>query len=61
MVSRIRRAVAVFLALGVTLLTLGPVRVSWNGAPAATDGAEDPGRAGITRRSDPVPGRSPGW
>jgi hypothetical protein len=61
MVSRIRRAVAVSLALGVTLLTLGLVRVSWTGAPAAASGAEDPGRAGITRPSDPVPGRSPRW
>jgi hypothetical protein len=60
MVSRIRRAIAVSLALGVTLLTLGLVRVSWTGAPASTGGPQDPGRAGVTRPSDPDPGRSPG-
>jgi hypothetical protein len=61
MVSRIRRAVAVSLALGVTVLSLGLVRVNWSGAPASSDGAEDPGRAGVTRPSDPWPGRSPRW
>ena len=61
MVSRIRSAIAVSLALAVTVLSLGLVRVSWSGAPAAAHGAEDPGRAGVTRPSDPDPGRTPGW
>jgi hypothetical protein len=61
MVSRIRRAIAISLALGVTVLSLGLVRVRWSGAPTAADGAEDPGRAGVTRPSAPETGRTSGW
>jgi len=48
MVSRIRRAIAVSLALLVTVLTLGRVDLNWTGRGSA-DGAEDPGRAAVAR------------
>ena len=53
MISRLRTSIALAVALTVTLLTLGSVRVSWNGRPGAQDGAEDPGRAAATRTSAP--------
>jgi hypothetical protein len=57
-VSRIRRAIAVVVALVVSVLTLGSVRVDWSGASRAAHGAEDPGRAAITRpASDRAPRR----
>ena len=52
-ISRLRTSIAIALALTVTLLTLGSVRVSWTGRPGAQDGAEDPGRAAATRTSAP--------
>ncbi|MBS1110283.1 MAG: hypothetical protein H6Q88_2275 [Anaeromyxobacteraceae bacterium] len=53
MISRLRTSIALAVALTVTLLTLGSVRVNWTGRPGAQDGAEDPGRAAATRTSAP--------
>jgi hypothetical protein len=48
-ISRIRRAIAVAVALLVATFTLGRVRVSWTGDPSATSGSGDPGRPAVTR------------
>jgi hypothetical protein len=52
LVSDLRKAAAVGIALLVTVFTLGLVRVNWTGSPGATDGEEDPGRAVISRSID---------
>jgi len=49
MVSMIRRAIALSVALLVTALTLGRVDLNWTGRPGTADGAADPGRAAVTR------------
>lgn len=48
MITWLRRSIAIALALAVTLLTLGRIRVSWTGAGAASE-ARDPGRAAVLR------------
>jgi hypothetical protein len=59
-VSNLRKAIAVCIALLVTAFTLGCVRVSWTGSPGSADGEEDPGRAAVSRSFDPDlgPGRT---
>ena len=52
MVSDLRKAIVVGLALLVTAFTLGSVRVSWTGRPGSADGPEDPGRAAVSRSLD---------
>lgn len=52
MITRIRRAIAVALALLVTAATLGRVRVEWSGHGTAPHGDHDPGRAAATRTLD---------
>ena len=52
MITRIRMAVAVALAILVTAATLGRVRVGWSGRPTAEHGGHDPGRAAATRTLD---------
>jgi hypothetical protein len=49
MVSRVRKAIAVVVALVVTVLTLGRIHVNWTGGPAAADAARDPNQAAVTR------------
>jgi len=51
-VSNLRKAIAVGIALLVTVFTLGSVRVNWTGIPGSADGAEDPGRAAVSRSLD---------
>jgi hypothetical protein len=51
-VSRIRRALAAVLALAVTVLTLGLVRVNRTGLPGAAAEDPDPGRAAAARTLD---------
>jgi hypothetical protein len=48
-ITRIRNAVAVALAILVTAATLGRVRVEWSGRPSAAHAEDDPGRAAATR------------
>lgn len=58
MVSRIRRALAAVLALAVTALTLGLVRVNRTGLPGAAAQDPDPGRAATTRTLDGPGGKA---
>jgi len=51
-VSNLRKAIAVGIALLVTVFTLGCVRVNWTGSPGSADEAEDPGRADVSRSLD---------
>ena len=51
-VSNLRRAIALGIALLVTVFTLGSVRVNWTGSPGSAHGAEDPGRADVSRSLD---------
>jgi len=51
-VSDLRKAIVVGLALLVTAFTLGSVRVNWTGRPGSADGPEDPGRASVSRSLD---------
>ncbi len=53
MISILRSSIALVLALVVTVLTLGRVRVNWDGRSAVQDGAEDPGRAVAAREWAP--------
>jgi hypothetical protein len=55
MISRLRRAIALSVALLVTFFTLGRVRVNRTGRSAADGGAEDPGRASVARLRGAVP------
>jgi hypothetical protein len=55
MISRLRRAIALSVALLVTFFTLGRVRVNRSGRSAAAGGGEDPGRASVARLRDAVP------
>ncbi len=50
MIGRLRRAIAVTLAVAVTVLTLGRVRVDATGGTGAPDTALDPGRAASVER-----------
>jgi hypothetical protein len=52
-ISRLRTSIAIAVALTVTLLTMGSVRVSWTGRTGAQDGAEDPARSAATRTCAP--------
>jgi hypothetical protein len=58
-VSKIRHALAAVLALAVTALTLGLVRVNRTGLPGATAQDPDPGRATAARTRD-GPGENAG-
>jgi hypothetical protein len=57
-VSRIRRALAAVLALAVTALTLGLVRVNRTGLPGAASQDRDPGHAAATRTLDGPRGKA---
>jgi predicted small secreted protein len=57
-VSDLRKAIAVCIALLVTAFTLGCVRVNWTGGRGADAGEEDPGRAAVSRSLDPDLGRT---
>jgi hypothetical protein len=60
-ITRLRRAIAVVVALCVYLLTLGRVSVNRTGRAAASSGAEDPGRPAVSRLAglDSSPGADP--
>ncbi len=45
MIIRLRRSIALVLAVAITLFTLGRVRVDASGGPGAPDSALDPGSA----------------
>ena len=47
MISKLRRVVAVGIAVCVVVLTLGRMRLNWTGGPGASAGAEDPGRPSV--------------
>jgi hypothetical protein len=49
-ISRLRRAIAVALAVAVTILTLGRVAVDARGGAGARDETLDPGRAAAVER-----------
>ncbi len=49
MILRLRRSIALVLAVAITLLTLGRVRVDASGGPGAPDSALDPGTAAIAQ------------
>jgi len=53
-ISWLRSSIALVLALGLTVLTLGRARLNWTGQAGAQDGADDPGRAVATREVGPA-------
>jgi uncharacterized transporter YbjL len=55
MISRLRRSIAVALAILVTVLTVGRVRLNWTGRAGAAAGTEDPGRPAVTRLHETPP------
>jgi hypothetical protein len=55
MLVSLRKLLAVAVALVVTAFTLGRLKVNWTGRSRAADGAEEPGRAAVTRSNDPEP------
>jgi hypothetical protein len=52
-ISRVRKAIAVAVAIFVTVLTLGRVRANWTGGSSGAAGAEDPGRPSVARLHEP--------
>jgi len=57
-ITRIRRSIAVVLAVAVTLFTLGRVRVDASGGPGAPESARDPGNPAIAQPHTPHPHRT---
>ena len=48
-ISRVRKSIAVAVAILLTVVTLGRMRLNWTGGPGAAEGAEDPDRPSIAR------------